>query len=505
MLPHLNTNIDREPKSLHEHESAVIAHSNSSTPPPSAYGTSWSPMSKTSTGQTSLSNSLRSQTSVERRTIHDQYASQNRSVLPCTEELACIEESGVHLLSIPCEESPYEFARPSVTTVESVAAAKIFFETHFDSLLSDLVSPRSMRRRKMEQRLWAVSCTSTEREQAYETWIQAESDHLRQVRVLKSSSLARHESKGISIAGYETVRVLGKGSFGIVRLVREKAVGFAPGPFGSSSDDTLTDNGDHYGNAEGPMLGHNNKAKEVYAMKVIRKSEMLRNCQEGHLRAERDILVASEGSRWIVPLIASFQDNTNLYLVMEYMIGGDFLGMLLREDMLDEWVARWYMAEMILGIEEAHKMNWIHRDIKPDNFLISSSGHLKISDFGLAFDGHWSHSQSYYSGIRYSVLDKLGISIRGDDVDVQDEDKNCHVGPKMNGSGKTGKRKPDADDGARREGLLNWRDRTERKRLARSIVGTSQYMAPEVILGQQYDGRCDWWSIGIILYEVLSK
>ena len=79
---------------------------------------------------------------------------------------------------------------------------------------------------------------------------------------------------------------------------------------------------------------------DVFAMKVIRKSEMLRSCQEGHLRAERDFLVGAEGSRWVVPLIASFQDNTNLYLVMEYMIGGDFLGLLLREDVLDELVAR---------------------------------------------------------------------------------------------------------------------------------------------------------------------
>lgn len=157
---------------------------------------------------------------------------------------------------------------------------------------------------------------------------------------------------------------------------------------------------------------------------------------------------------------------------------------------------------MILCIEEAHKMQWIHRDIKPDNFLISPSGHLKISDFGLAFDGHWSHSQSYYSGHRYTLLDKLGISIRGDDDDVREERDKDYAETRTSPHGRMGKRKQDADDGARREGLLSWRDRTERKRLARSIVGTSQYMAPEVILGQQYDGRCDWWSVGIIFYEV---
>ncbi|TKA60582.1 hypothetical protein B0A55_11152, partial [Friedmanniomyces simplex] len=187
-----------------------------------------------------------------------------------------------------------------------------------------------------------------------------------------------------------------------------------------------------------------------------------------------------------------------------YMIGGDFLGLLLREDVLEEGVAKWYVAEMILCIEEVHKMKWIHRDVKPDNFLISASGHLKISDFGLAFDGHWAHSQSYFSNQRYSLLEKLGIHVAGDEQDVEEEliskkaemeyDDDVHLKTKP---------KVDTEENAKREGLLNYRNRTERRRLARSVVGTSQYMAPEVIMGQAYDGRCDWWSIAIILYECL--
>lgn len=109
--------------------------------------------------------------------------------------------------------------------------------------------------------------------------------------------------------------------------------------------------------------------KQVYAMKVIRKSDMLRSSQEGHLHVERDFLVASENHRWVVPLISGVQDNHNLCLVMEYMVGGDFLGLLLREGILDEGVAQWYSTETILCVEEAHEINWIHRDVKLDNFL----------------------------------------------------------------------------------------------------------------------------------------
>lgn len=102
---------------------------------------------------------------------------------------------------------------------------------------------------------------------------------------------------------------------------------------------------------------------------------------------------------------------------MEYMPGGDFLGLLIRENTLSEPVTKFFIAEMILCIEEAHSLRCIHRDIKPDNFLVSASGHLKISDFGLAFDGHWSHDSSYFQTHRYSLVNKMGISVEGDAMD----------------------------------------------------------------------------------------
>ena len=193
-----------------------------------------------------------------------------------------------------------------------------------------------------------------------------------------------------------------------------------------------------------------------------------------------------------VPLIASFQDPTSLYLVMEYMPGGDFLGLLIRQHILQEPIAQFYIAEMILAMEEAHRLNFIHRDIKPDNFLISASGHLKISDFGLAFDDHWSHDAAYYSTHRYSLVRGLGINVTGDEID-QKTSKDILKQFEWYQSVMSGldrhARYPVGNEDLRT--LIGWRNRHGNRTAARSVVGTSQYMAPEVVRGHQYDGRCD--------------
>lgn len=416
--------------------------------------------------------------------------------------------------------------KPTMRTVEVTASAKIFFETHFNSIYCGQPTPRSLRRYDLETMLQAENISPEQRSQEFLALEKLESEYLRQSRVLKTNSqklLGDTKASGVAVAGYEVVRILGKGSFGVVRLVREEEKN-ASLPIEKQSQSppfrrdhsalTITALESLRTTLEKqnvlPKRMISKKApREVFAMKVIRKSDMLRNSQESHLRAERDFLVASEKSRWIVPLIASFQDNTNLYLVMEYMIGGDFLGLLIRRERLRERVARFYIAEMILCIEEAHKLRWIHRDIKPDNFLITASGHLKISDFGLAFDGHWSHDQSYFNNHRYSLMEKLGITVQGDLLDRQESAKDIIAGKiaSLMGGSKTRKGrsrhevpfKDRSDDSA---GVLHWRDRHGKRKLAASIVGTSQYMAPEVIRGDLYDGRCDWWSVGIIMYEV---
>ena len=109
---------------------------------------------------------------------------------------------------------------------------------------------------------------------------------------------------------------------------------------------------------------------------------MLYKNQVAHVRSERDILVKAKNP-WIVGLKFSFQDDENLYLVMEYLPGGDLMNLLIKKDILSEEESRFYTAEMILAIESVHNLNYIHRDLKPDNVLLGGDGHIKLTDFGL--------------------------------------------------------------------------------------------------------------------------
>lgn len=465
-----------------------------------------------STGKTSLDSNVASQFSLKNQ--------QDR----CFLQRSLVFGSKVFERPLPPIKEVPPPVTPTVLTVESTANAKIFFETHFDTLFNSQVSPRSQRLHDLESYLKTIALSPEQRQEELAAWASKETEHLRRSRVLKSKTNAMRGSEGIAIAGYEVVRILGKGSFGVVRLVRaknteEKSIhstrssssfsqNWRQSPGKESSNLTMTAvearKSSNDGQTASQRHGLRKVKKEVFAMKVIRKSDMLRNSQEGHLRAERDFLVASENSQWVVPLIASFQDTTNLYLVMEYMVGGDFLGLLFRKDTLKPRNARWYIAEMILCVEEAHRLRWIHRDVKPDNFLISASGHLKISDFGLAFDGHWAHDQNYFNDHRHSLMESLGIIVDGDSIDRK-EGRKIAAGMSLANrfaDAKNCDKKPQFDGPADKEGILEWRNRVGTRKLARSMVGTSQYMAPEVIRGHLYDGRCDWWSIGIILFEV---
>ncbi|KAJ3043510.1 hypothetical protein HDV00_004899 [Rhizophlyctis rosea] len=343
-------------------------------------------------------------------------------------------------------------APPSLMTVERTVATKIFIENYF-SRLNRGATPTgyNVRRAQLETDLASLSLPDAEKRALRKAFLTKEKERTR---------LAREK---ITPDDFDTLKILGHGAFGVVKLVRSKASG------------------------------------DLFAMKVLSKREMIRRNQESHVRAERDLMSdASEWSEWICRLVASFQDEDFLYFVMEYMAGGDLLGLLIREDVFEESVARWYAAEMVLCVEEAHKLGMIHRDIKPDNFLFDANGHLKLSDFGLATDFHWAHDSAYYEEQRRTTMTAAGINLPHPPHPHEFQlstttTQTISLSPPDS---------PPTDRLEEPEKLLQKRDRN-RKKMAFSVVGTNNYIAPEVLLGVGYTHSCDWWSLGVIVFEML--
>ena len=253
----------------------------------------------------------------------------------------------------------------------------------------------------------------------------------------------RQGRRKMNIREFEPLSIIGRGAFGEVMVCRQISTG------------------------------------DIVAIKKMRKEDMLNKNQLMHVRTEKEIMTAS--NPWIVKLKYSFQDDYYLYLVMEFLPGGDLMNLLMKKEVLTEGEARFYTAEMILAVDSVHKLNCIHRDLKPDNILIDKNGHIQLSDFGLAKIA----DKTFFPITQKDNLSPQRIVNNPSDsiTSVNTNYTNNNLNQNMRNN----------------NGLRSRRNRL----IAFSTVGTPDYIAPEVFSQNGYGEEADWWSIGVMFFEMV--
>ncbi|QIX01061.1 hypothetical protein AMS68_006578 [Peltaster fructicola] len=225
------------------------------------------------------------------------------------------------------------------------------------------------------------------------------------------------------------------------------------------------------------LPGTKKDTTEVCALKVMSKKLLYKLDEIRHVLTERDILTTAK-SEWLVRLLYAFQDDSSIYLAMEYVPGGDFRTLLNNTGVLHNRHARFYISEMFLCVDALHTLGYIHRDLKPENFLIDSTGHVKLTDFGLAA-----------GFLAPAKIESMRVKLE-------------EVGNLPPSANPFGRPTEDRSLKERREGYRSLRGRD--RNYAKSIVGSPDYMAPEVLRGEEYDFTVDYWSLGCMLFEALA-
>ena len=274
---------------------------------------------------------------------------------------------------------------------------------------------------------------------------------------------------------------------------------------------------------------------DYYAIKVLKKSDMVAKNQVTNVKAERMILMTQTESDFVVKLYYTFQSKDYLYLVMEYLNGGDCAALVKNLGGLPEDWARRYIAEVVVGLEHLHQHGIVHRDLKPDNLLIDSKGHLKLTDFGLSrigLLGRQTQLPSLRDQRRPSVFGRTGsggLSNRSSPMStpaLAPQSSSSQTGYFGNvpitdafsldtpsESSGSSSAPPSAHAKFASPSPLSPTSMATRplgvagppgaapETPNKHFVGTPDYLAPESILGVGMDACVDWWALGVICYE----